>query len=148
MGAGMRKIVVLHRIEKLPTEERQRAHDLYHVLDDIEFCTYAPFPLGAYIGVVLLFLTTPLLEYLLTKMLPGRDIPFLLLGAVIDLFFSSALGVFFLKRLVFNPRRSKRLDELQTMLHTDLRLHETLATLLQLDPEMARTIRRFIPQTV
>ena len=141
-GTVMRKIAVFHRIERLPTDEKERAHKLYAILDKIEWLTIAPFYFGMFA-----ILALPLLTVFMDGKLLGSEGTMLLYGfGGATLFYT--IGVFALKKLVFNSRRSGVVEQLRMMLSSDHNYRSTLETLRQIDPDMARNIKKCIAQAV
>ena len=142
---AMRKMVVIQRIAQLePREERERAERLYWILDRIEFHTIIPLFMGFLavpVGVLL-----ALIFIIKSGMTLPQDETLLLLCAFVCAALSYILGVFFLKVLFCNRRRELKIRELEDALALDATLYRTLEILKQLDPAMARNIRRHLPQ--
>lgn len=130
-----RKIEVSRRIEQLPTDERNRARELYAVLDRIERLTMAPFQFG-----ILAVLVPILLFQLMTSGNTwGRLAIFFMLAPL-----SYAALVFILRLIIFNQVREKEVNRLKEMLSSDHRYRSTLTTLEKIDPAMAGNIQKCI----
>lgn len=138
IGLIMRKLAVAGRIGQLPEKEKERACQLYKVLDRVEWLTVAPFYFGIY---VLLAVVSVML--LLKIEPPGGEVANVFYGlGVVLCWIISVIG---LKKIYFNPHRKRVIDDLRTMLMSDHNFTNTLETLKRLDPDMARNIRKFIP---
>jgi len=144
-GTIIRKMVVLGRIEKLPEDEQERAFRLYAILDRIEWLTIAPIIIGIYSGFLLSMITAEtLFASILRMQLPSGGLIDFLYG-LMTLILCSASCIFGLKVLYFNPRREQSVNELRKTLLSDSQFNGTLKTLKELDPDMARNIRKHIP---
>lgn len=136
MVAVMRKSAVIRRIEDLPVEKKGRARELYVIIDKIEWLTIAPLYFG--------MLAVPLFPFpwmFMADNLPGEAGMIRFYGFV-SAAFLYAVGVFALKMLVCNPRRNGVVEKLQTVLLSNHNYQDTLETLKQLDPDMAKNIKK------
>ncbi len=88
--------------------------------------------------IVLIFLTV-----LTDGKLPGGKDAMSLYGFGNAALFCAA-GVLILKKLIFNPRRNGKVEELRTILSSDHNYRSTLEMLKQLDPDMIKNIRKYI----
>lgn len=139
-GAVMRKLAVFNRIEQLPADEKERARKLYVILDRIEWLTTAPLYLGMFA-----ILALPFLAAFMDGKLPGGKGTMLLYGFG-GAAFCYVVGVFALKKLAFNPRRNGLVEQLRKMLLSNHNYRNTLETLKQFDPDLARHIKKCIAQ--
>jgi MFS family permease len=138
MSFTLRKMVVLNRINELPEGEKKLAFRLYGVLDRIEWLTVAPLIFGLFAP----FITA--IVAILLKVKPPES--WLWMAAIYVA--SYIVGVIMLKKLFFNPPRSRKAEELKNLLTSDHHFAEVLKTLKKLDPDIARNIRKFIPKTI
>lgn len=134
MSFGMRKRLVWWQINQLPKEKIDKARRLYLVLDKIEWLTLSPILMGTII---------PLLPVLAIFSYFGYRNPSILFLILIFIlcWIMGWIGL----RLLFNPIRKRKIDELQVMLSSNTQFSEMLETLKEIDPDMARNIRNHIP---
>lgn len=134
-------LVALGNISKLPADEKERANKLYPILNTIHFLTVSPVYIGtlAIILVVIVICASSSLQEACVTMLQDRG---LFYGyGVFALIYVAGI---FLTKLIFYHRRNKKVEELRTMLLSDDSYRDTLETLKEFDPAMARNIRKFI----
>lgn len=128
---------VEERIEDLPEDERSRARELYNVLDGIEWSIVAPRYLGVF-GVFVLFVLNDIFADTIPTLL-GEGEVFIIAIATLA---SYGLGVLFLKKAFFNARRKVFEKRLRKMLSSGPVYRRTLDIILELDPDIERTIKK------
>ena len=141
-GFALRKLAVLKRIEALGSPERERAEALYPVLDRIEYSCFAPFRMAVLFIPLSVLFALPFLKEVGPQVSEDR----LWLCGFLWAALWYIVGMWLLKVLFFNKRRDSAVEMLNKSLMFDPTLHETLELLKELDPDMARNIRKYLPQ--
>lgn len=140
-GIILRKMMVGKKIDRLPAEERESARHLYNILDMIELCTVAPWTAGI-VGTV--FLSIAVFYWAISSGF-FAELRYMLWSIPIELIASYLLSVLLLKVIYFNRRRKKEIHELEKVLSLNHQYFRILKKLGEIDPDMIRNIKRFIP---
>jgi len=148
-ATSWRKVFVAKKIEKLEPEVKEKVKKLYSILDKVEFCFILCIKCGAQLGLLLVMTLTLVCTLLSKNSVCQTILKFLfeepeMFGQIA---FASVIATpLVLWLTLYKWFCHKQKDKLQRIMAEDTNFFSTLEMVKDLDPDMARNIKKFLPQ--
>jgi len=148
-ATAWRKMVVAKKIENLEPKVKKRVEKLYSVLDKVEFCFILCIKCGAQLGLLLVLALTLACTLLSKYGVCQTILKFLfeepkMFGQIA---FASVIATpLALWLTVYKWFCQRQKTKLQQVMAEDENFFTTLEKVKELDPDMARNIKKFLPK--